>query len=162
MLELDLEQLSWQRSGRKGVEPSTPKSRGESVQEWLYTQVHRHDLGYRTCDMIQAVLRIAIRSAIYNYDRYNRTLSNSEEFTYNINSNEHDNNIIITLIPKLSRDTSGTNFNKTVTINLNMLNKTENNIFILAGIPIDHSFLLRTKNMLLLDLNDNINAKQFM
>ena len=112
--------------------------------------------------MIQAVLRIAMRSAIYNYNNSNRISSNNEQFIYNIKFNEYDNNIIINLIPKLSRDSSDVNFSKSVTINFNLLNKTENNIFVLAGIPIDHLFLLRTKNMLFLDLIDNINAKQFI
>lgn len=65
ILELDIERMAWVKRGCPlGEEPSTPKSRGESVQEWLYTQVHRSDLGFRTCDMILSVLRLAIRHAI--------------------------------------------------------------------------------------------------
>ena len=64
MLELDLERMAWLREGREGAEPSTPKSRGESVQEWLYTQVHRSDLGFRTADMVLAVLRLSLRHAL--------------------------------------------------------------------------------------------------
>lgn len=63
-LELDLERMAWVRGGRVGEEPSTPKSRGESVQEWLYTQVHRSDLGYRACDMVLAVMRLSLRHAV--------------------------------------------------------------------------------------------------
>jgi hypothetical protein len=40
MLELDLDRMAWVIEGRDAAsEPSTPKSRGEAVQEWLYTQV---------------------------------------------------------------------------------------------------------------------------
>ena len=42
ILELDLDRLAWVNAGRRPEdEPSTPRSRGESVQEWLYTQVRR-------------------------------------------------------------------------------------------------------------------------
>lgn len=64
MLELDLDRMAWIRQGRLDEEPSTPRSRGESVQEWLYTQVHRSDLGFRVCDMIMAVSRLGLRSAL--------------------------------------------------------------------------------------------------
>ena len=65
MLELDLDRMAWVTMGRDpATEPSTPKSRGESVQEWLYTQVHRSDLGFRTADMVLAVARLALRQAV--------------------------------------------------------------------------------------------------
>ena len=64
MLELDLPRISWERRGREGPEPSTPRSRGESVQEWLYTQVHRSDLGFRSCDLVLATSRLALRQAV--------------------------------------------------------------------------------------------------
>ena len=65
MLELDLDRMAWVSNGRVlKDEPSTPRSRGESVQEWLYTQVIRSDLGYRVCDMIMAVVRLALRVAV--------------------------------------------------------------------------------------------------
>eukprot|EP01036_Dinobryon_divergens_P028136 gene28136-37034_t len=61
MLELDLDRMAWVSNGRVlEDEPSTPRSRGESVQEWLYTQVIRSDLGYRVCDMTMAVVRLAL------------------------------------------------------------------------------------------------------
>lgn len=64
MLELDLDRLAWERDGRVGPEPSTPRSRGESVQEWLYTQVLRSDLGPRCCDLLLATSRLALRQAL--------------------------------------------------------------------------------------------------
>lgn len=65
MLELDLDRMAWVSNGRVlEDEPSTPRSRGESVQEWLYTQVIRSDLGYRVCDMTMAVVRLALRVAV--------------------------------------------------------------------------------------------------
>jgi hypothetical protein len=71
MLELDIERMAWTLRGRPlNEEPSTPKSRGESVQEWLYTQVHRSDLGYRVCDMTMSVLRLALRVALEHAGEY--------------------------------------------------------------------------------------------
>lgn len=65
MLELDLDRMAWVRKGRDvSTEPSTARTRGEATQEWLYTQVHRSDLGFRACDMVLAVLRLAVREAV--------------------------------------------------------------------------------------------------
>lgn len=133
MLELDLDRMSWVLRGRPlEDEPSTPKSRGESVQEWLYTQVHRSDLGYRVCDMTMAVIRLAVRIAILHSQS---TFSKRQESEPNLEKSINRIEIVIAT-EKLEP-------------------------FISSGIPMGHDFLSRLQDLIVHDINVLKNESDF-
>lgn len=135
-LQIDIKHTAWVRGGRQGPEPVPVKTQVGEVDEWRPTGVFRPDLGFRICDMILAVVRLALRHVI----EY-RTIQSSFQ------QSNLEQSFVLPISIKLSTENDNKLEFLETGVNANYLDLQA------AGIPVTEAFLQRCREVILEDIS---------